>query len=277
METKTTVHHTKEQLTAFAAALRYQRLCRAFLASLEDKEYLRKDAIERLWHLFCMVEAELDLIRLQRNQKNSNTPPEMAANAQNPNICDFYKVDPTEIRLVIDSLSEHLGRHVLISGPTGSGKSTLGAYILDQVMRLRGKCKFDDYLTAVNRLCNLQQKQDLEGYDRLIDELSAYDCLLLDDCFMDQCRDNETAVLRDLINRMNERRHSLILVSQVATGLWYKHFTNAYGGEAVLDRVLKAGPFIIKLKGKSLRAAPPTKIESHREEDDKTPNSAEEK
>ena len=120
------------------------------------------------------------------------------------------------------------GATVVISGPTGTGKSFLATALGESACRLGYRVKY----YTLTRLIDEVRLARLEGKElKFFEKMEHLDLLIIDDRY---------------------HKKSLILSSQLAVSDWYSIFSNEMLAEACLDRIVhKAIRFT--LKGDSMR------------------------
>lgn len=255
------VKHTSTQLKELAASIHAQRICRVFLENAEDKDFAKLDDMEKFWTVFMLVKSEFNLIHYEANLAASNISPSIlnCFGIEMPEVFKLNNITPAEIRQMADNIIEKRCRPILISGATGSGKSTLGSYLLNEALKEGLLCKVYDYSDTTIRLCSWFE-HDRTAYEGAAAEICSHDAIMLDDCFMDKGIEYESTVLRDILNRCAEKHCTVLISSQNPVDGWYDHFNDPYGAESVLDRTVRAAPYRVTLAGDSLRSGEPTKI-----------------
>jgi len=126
------------------------------------------------------------------------------------------------------------GGTILLFGPSGSGKSHLGAALGHTLVESGYRVLFTRTIDLVQRL---QQAHQALSRESAIDKLDKYHLLILDDlCYVwkDQA---ETSVLFELIAARYERR-SLMVTANHPFGEWTSVFQDAAMTLAAVDRLI---------------------------------------
>lgn len=138
--------------------------------------------------------------------------------------------------------------NVLLTGATGVGKSYL-ACALGQLACRRG------YRVLYRRVPRLFEEVALakaDGtYTRLLNKLSKYEVLLLDDLGMGKLRDAQRHDLLEVLEDRYDAR-STIVTSQLPVEKWHDWVGDPTVADAILDRLVH-NAYKLKLKGPSKR------------------------
>jgi DNA replication protein DnaC len=182
--------------------------------------------------------AELELAerarrRIQRHLLDARLPPNKTFDS-----FDFSAV-PMISRAHLTALASgdswlDKGANILLFGPSGSGKSHLGAALGHALVENGYRVLFVRTTELVQRLQTARQALALES---TIEKLDKYHLLVLDDfCYVrrDQA---ETSVLFELIAARYERR-SLLVTSNQPFGEWTSVFPDAAMTLAAVDRLV---------------------------------------
>ncbi len=143
-------------------------------------------------------------------------------------------------------LGEHL--NLLITGPTGIGKSWLACAFAHHACRL-------GYTARYVRLPRLLQELALakgDGrYAKLLAELAKTDLLVLDDWALQPL---DTAQCRDLLEILDDRhnRRSSLVTSQWPLAQWHEALGQPTLADAILDRLVH-NAYKLTLSGESMR------------------------
>ena len=144
---------------------------------------------------------------------------------------------------------EHL--NVLITGPTGIGKTWLGCALGHQACR--------DGLTALYlRLPRFLQELPLakgDGrYGKLLTTLAKTDVLILDDWGLAPLSDENRRALLEIVDDRHDRR-ATIITSQLPVEHWHDALGDPTLADAILDRLVH-NAYKIVLQGESKRKRP---------------------
>jgi len=140
------------------------------------------------------------------------------------------------------------GESLLISGPTGVGKSTLATALGTQA------CEMGLSVTYFNtqKLVTQTKTQRLEGTIlKFFDRVAKCKLLILDDFGLTRLQGQQQLDMLEII----EDRHgkaSTIVASQLPVSCWYEVFGDETVADALLDRLVHSS-YKIELKGESLR------------------------
>jgi DNA replication protein DnaC len=149
---------------------------------------------------------------------------------------------------------------IIITGPTGTGKTYLGCALAQQACRLGHRVVY----RRINRLFDELKLARADGtYARVLARFAKTDVLLLDDFGLAPMTDAER---RDLLE-LAEDRHGLratIITSQLPPDTWHDHIADPTVADAICDRLLH-GAHKIALKGPSLRDPKNKRKESDKE------------
>ena len=241
---------SKGQLMELAQKLRMQRFTRLYLKAMEEEDFIKEDELTKLYIILKQVSGELDVVRYNRNVRKSGIPSSLLLLNEKPIAAQKNNISLKNLQFIEENVLCGRCRPVLISGPAGSGKTSLGAEIMNRLLHQQLKCRVFDYTRMMQEL-NSYFNKSLE-YDGKLNALSSLNMLMLDDCFMAKCFEYEGNVLRDLLNICAERRCCIMLASQLPVEKWYEHFPDPYTADSIADR-LNAGPIKILLTCKSLR------------------------
>jgi len=126
------------------------------------------------------------------------------------------------------------GGTILLFGPSGSGKSHLGAALGHALVESGYRVLFTRTIDLVQRLQQARQALSLEG---VIDKLDKYHLLILDDLCYVRKDQAETSVLFELIAARYERR-SLMVTANHPFGEWTTVFQDAAMTLAAVDRLV---------------------------------------
>ncbi len=126
------------------------------------------------------------------------------------------------------------GGTILLFGPSGSGKSHLGAALGHALVESGYRVLFSRTIDLVQRLQQARQALSLES---AIDKLDKYHLLILDDLCYVRKDQAETSVLFELIAARYERR-SLMVTANHPFGEWTTVFQDAAMTLAAVDRLV---------------------------------------
>jgi DNA replication protein DnaC len=143
-------------------------------------------------------------------------------------------------------IAEH--QHVLISGPTGTGKSYLACALAQQACRQGYRARY----WRASRLFQECALARADGtYGRLLSQLARMDVLILDDFALVPLQDAER---RDLLEILEDRygNRSTIVTSQLDPKLWHQAIGDPTLADAICDRLLHNSHRLM-LKGPSRR------------------------
>jgi DNA replication protein DnaC len=138
--------------------------------------------------------------------------------------------------------------HILITGPTGAGKSYLACALAQHACR-------DGHTTLYHRIPRLFSEiavARLDGrYHNLMATLFKCEVLVLDDLFIAPISHDEQKELLEIIEERYQRK-ATIVTSQVAVKAWHGAMPDPTLSDAILDRLVH-NAYLIPVKGDSMR------------------------
>ena len=149
---------------------------------------------------------------------------------------------------LVSSQWVHQHHNVLITGPTGSGKTYLGCALATQACRHGWSVRY----FRTSRLLEALSIAHGDGrFPKLVQQLAKTDLLVLDDWGLEKM----TLSQRNDVLEIMEDRHGLrstLITSQLPVTQWHKSIGDATLADAILDRLLR-NSHKLKLKGESMR------------------------
>jgi len=140
-------------------------------------------------------------------------------------------------------------RHnLLITGPTGIGKSYLACAFVERACR-RGYNA--GYLRLPRLLQQLAVARGDGSYGRILERLTRFDLLAIDDWLLSPLRDAERRDLVEVVEDRSERASTLI-ASQLSAKDWHASIGDPNLADAICDRLLH-NAHRIELKGPTIR------------------------
>lgn len=143
-------------------------------------------------------------------------------------------------------------KNILITGPTGSGKSWVGCALGEQACRQRRSVQY----WRTGRLLDQLEQGRLDGsWLNQLKQLQKIDLLILDDLGLEAIT---TRQCNDLLEITEDRygQTSTILISQLPVEKWYGVMENPTTADAFLDRLIH-NAHRLELQGESLRKNSP--------------------
>jgi DNA replication protein DnaC len=219
----------------------------AFIQQTESPSYLHMPFEERLAHL---IDAEMIYRKNYRMKQYLKASKLKYKNAFLPDI--EYNATRNLDRGVIATLAKNQwieqGRHIIISGPTGTGKTYIACALAHHAI----SCGHAVYYTRISKLLSEIKATRTDGsYLSYLKKMTKMKVLILDDFGVSPM---DTRGAQELLEVIEERVGigSIIITSQLPVDHWYDYLKNGTVADAVLDRLVH-NSFRLNLDGDSMR------------------------
>jgi len=157
-------------------------------------------------------------------------------------------LEKSQVAILSDCAWVREGRHMLITGPCGTGKTYLASAFANAACRmgLSARC-----LRVPRLLVDLQVGRGDGSWAKMLWELKKPDLLVLDDFGLEGL---QAVHCRDFLEVVDDRSpsKSTVIIAQVPVSSWHNVFADPTIAEAILDRILHRA-LRFELKGPSKR------------------------
>lgn len=170
------------------------------------------------------------------------------ASAQNIDYQSQRNLDKTMIQRLLSLSFLKNAENIIITGPTGTGKSYLAQTLGHQACQMLHKTRY--FITA--RFFDQAKLARLDGtYLKFITQLHRTPLLILDDFGLHGMDKVDRQVLLDLVEERHQKA-STIFSSQIPVSGWHELIGEGTIADAILDRIAYSS-HRIELEGNSLR------------------------
>ncbi len=170
------------------------------------------------------------------------------ATVEEINFASTRGLDKTKMLRLADGGFIAKKENILITGPTGVGKSYLSSALGHQACQLGYRTLYFNMQKLITRLKMLKADN---SYSREISRIEKYDLLILDDFGLSPLDSVARLILLEIIEDRHNRK-STIISSQLPVAKWYEVIGEGTIADAILDRMVHTA-HRIELKGESLR------------------------
>ena len=146
----------------------------------------------------------------------------------------------------LDWIRNHIS--LVITGPTGTGKSWLSSALANQACRQGLSCHF---IRVPILMENLVAARATATFGQKLASLKRFDLLILDDWGIEAFNQRSQNDLLELIDNQIGKR-SVLFTSQFPLNTWHDGFDNKTVADALMDRIVH-GSYYLQLSGESLR------------------------
>lgn len=226
--------------------LKLSGLAEAFREQISQPNHANLSFEDRLG---LLLDREI-LTRENKRIKNLQKRAKLRQAASIEDICFKNKRGLDKASVMSLSKCDFIRHHhnVLITGPTGCGKTYLSCAISNQACRLGFKVR---YLLLPRFLEEMAMSHSDGSYKKLMAQLYKEDLLILDDFGLTPINATQR---HDLFNLIEDRYQlkSTIITSQFPVSKWHEYLGEPTIADAILDRVSENARRI-ELEGESMR------------------------
>ena len=226
--------------------LRLNGMLQSWQSLIQTQSYQDLSLIEGLQLLLDAESLERGHRRVQRLRKAAGF--RYQANLEELHYKPSRGLDKNTIALLADGQYIAKGESVLISGPTGVGKSFLASALGHQACQL-------GYRVSYFNMQKLGHKLTLARADgsilKLLDKIAKSHLLIIDDFGLKPLEAQHRLDLLDIIEDRH-RKMATIIASQLPLANWYDIIGDQTLADAILDRLVHSA-HRLELKGDSMR------------------------
>lgn len=227
-------------------AMQLSGMVEAYQQQLENPEAAGLSFDERLAMLVDHQATWSENKAMARRLKTSKLDPR--ACVEDVNYRHTRQLDAAQFRSLLDSqwVAQHHG--VLITGPTGVGKSWLSQALAQKACRDGYRAL---YRPAAKFFRDLMKAQADGSLGKLLPALAHVDVLVVDDFAMSPLGEAERRLFLEICDD-RYRRRSTVLTSQLPVASWHKQIGDPTLADSILDRLVHQA-YRFELSGESIR------------------------
>ena len=226
--------------------LRLYGMLASWQALLESRTHQNLSLVEGLQHLLQAEWLERGQRRVERLRKAAGF--RYQAHLEELVYGPDRGLDKNTIALLADGQYIQTGQAILITGPTGSGKSFLASALGHQACQLSWRVSYFNMQKLLHQLVLARADGSIL---KLLEKIARTHLLILDDFGL---KPLDTLQRLDLLDMVEDRHRKMatIIVSQLPVANWYDVIGDSTIADSILDRLIHTS-HRIELTGESMR------------------------
>lgn len=226
--------------------LRLHGMLASWQALLESRTHQNLSLVEGLQHLLQAEWLERGQRRVERLRKAAGF--RYQAHLEELVYGPDRGLDKNTIALLADGQYIQTGQAILITGPTGSGKSFLASALGHQACQLSWRVSYFNMQKLLHQLVLARADGSIL---KLLEKIARTHLLILDDFGLKPLDTQQRLDLLDMVEDRH-RKMATIIVSQLPVANWYDVIGDSTIADSILDRLIHTS-HRIELTGESMR------------------------
>lgn len=226
--------------------LRLHGMLASWQSLLESRTHHNLSLVEGLQHLLEAEHLERGDRRLSRLRKAAGF--RYQASLAELSYTPSRGLDKNTIAVLADGRYIDQGQAILITGPTGSGKSFLASALGHQACQLSYRVNYFNMQRLVQQLVLSRADGTIL---KLLAKIAHSQLLILDDFGLKPLDSTQRLDLLDIVEDRHQKM-ATIIVSQLPVANWYDVIGDSTVADAILDRLIHTA-HRIELSGESMR------------------------